>query len=168
MKKVGITQRLAHRLRRRSDWHQRIAAFESRVRAWVRRGKPAKHHEGREGARADDAPTADPGDTKQQGHGPFRRMRRAEGSLEQLYDAVDQAHLGWLDQFHTFLDAKDVLLEARQAAHDDGEPIPGAVASVVAVRPQAADVADAGANAEGWDEDARGGAWEGAPDERLS
>ncbi len=168
MKQWRITQRLGNRLRRRGNAQQLIAAFVGRVRAWSRRGQPAKHHGVPEGAAALDAPAARPVATKQRRRGPFLRLRRAEGSLEQLYDAVDQAHLEWLDQFHTFLDAKDVLLEARQAAHDDDEPIPVAVASVAAMPPQAADVPDAGASAGGWDEDALGGAWEGRHGEHAS
>jgi hypothetical protein len=168
VKKIGITQRLSNRLRRRGDAQQRIAAFEGHVRAWGRRKQSATRDVAVEGKRAPDDSAAEQLETKHQGRTPLRRIRRAEGSLEQLYDAVDQAHVVWLNQFHTFLDAMDVLLEARQAVHDDDEPIPAVVASVGAMHSAPANVPDAAIDPDGWDEHAHGGVWEGGPSEQAS
>jgi hypothetical protein len=166
MKWSTITQRLQNRWQRpHPDHQQRVAGFEARVRRWKNAPRPAAPTD-----------TAQPPDARVEHK--ERRFRlpqgqRAERSLDQLYEEVGQQAVVSLAHFQNFLDAKELLLRARQAddASDDAG-FPPAIGAMGAAEQAASpytgghDAAMTGGQSgghdtdDGWDEDAQAGMWE--------
>jgi len=166
MKWSTITQRLHNRLQRpHTDHQQRIAGWEARVRRWKKAPRPA--------APTDAVQPPDAGMMHKERRLRLPRGQRGERSLDQLYEEVGQQAVVSLAQFQNFLDAKELLLRARQAddTHDDAA-VPPAIGAIGAAE-QAASPPIGGPDAaigggqndgqdmddEGWDEDAQGGSW---------
>ncbi len=152
--KIRVPQRLTTLFSRAVDL-QRIQRFDQRLRAWT-------HAAGLRRPRALQRPPLVTNDGQAASATPpatrpvFPIGKRPVRSLEQLYDEVDAAHVVRLHHFHQFLDAKQILLDARQTTQAEE------VAAVVAPSDDAAaDAGDPLMDAAGWDEDVDGGRWEG-------
>lgn len=161
-----IMQQLNHRLRQlAADRLQQVARFKARLRAWIRDKRGAMVHD-TNGAHETPA-------LRKRHRVRFPHAGRVERSFDQLYEEVDQQAVISLAHFQDFLDAKEVLLRARQA--DDtgdeeglalpiGANLPDHASPLNRMSHDAAMMGDAThehqADDAGWDEDAHGGDWE--------